>query len=151
MFEHLSIRAQKALDHAKALAYEFNQDYVGTEHVLLGIMKEGRGMGATVLKDHGITYERLEAAIRKLVQAHMEDTWVFGRLPGTPHLMNVVARAIEEAQALKHNYVGTEHLLLGLMDERGSVACTVLSDMGLRHDTIRERIHQRARERKEQR
>ncbi len=104
------------------------------------IDQEGTGLGAEILRKHGASQDKLKAEIAKLIQASLEDTWVFGRLPGTPHFRNVVALAIEEAQNLKSKEVGTEHLLLGLLGEKGCVAHKALKALGLNAKLVRETL-----------
>src|SRR5512140_1641165 len=84
MLEHLSRRVDQVIKLANAIAREYEQEYVGTEHVLLAISREGTGMGARILRDKAITEEKIAAEISKLIKASLEDTWVFGRLPGSP-------------------------------------------------------------------
>ena len=88
--ERLSPRVDKVVKLANSIARDYEQDYVGTEHVLLAIIEEGTGLGAKIMAEHGASKERVKAEIDKLVQASLEDTWVFGRLPGSPHFKNVV-------------------------------------------------------------
>lgn len=140
MYEHLSARAERVLKLANIVAREYEQEYVGTEHILLGIAKEGTGIGARVLRERGASEERIRAEIDKLVKASMEDTWVFGRLPGTPHFRNVIARAIEEARRLGTDEVCTEHLLLALLREQGCVACNALQTLGFSIHSVREDV-----------
>ncbi len=140
MYEQLSKRMDRVFKLANQIAREYELEYVGTEHLLLAVSKEGTGLGADILGQSGVTYEKLKAAIDKLIQASLEDTWVFGRLPGTPHFRNVVAMAIEEARNLKSKEVCTEHLLLGLLGERGCVAQKALKNFGLTAKQVREEI-----------
>lgn len=140
MYEHLSRRVDQVIKLANHIAREYEQEYVGTEHVLLAIAREGTGMGARILRDRGITEEKIEAEVRKLIKDSMEDTWVFGRLPGTPHFKNVIAHAIEAARELKSKEVCTEHLLLGLMAEKGSVGYAALKALGLNTRALREDV-----------
>lgn len=142
MYEHLSARTDKVIKLAHQIAREYDQEYVGTEHILLAIMAEGTGIGAQVLVKHGITDENLRAEIDSLIKKGAEETWVFGRLPGTPHFRNVVAAAIEQAQQLESKEVCTEHLLLGLLREKGSVAHRALINLGIRHQDARESVLQ---------
>lgn len=123
---------------ANAIAREYEQEYVGTEHILLAIAREGTGVGAQVLAHFGATEERIREEIEKLIKSSLEDTWVFGRLPGSPHFKNVIARAIEEARDLKSREVCTEHLLLGLLAEKGCVAYEALRALGLTAKGVRE-------------
>lgn len=125
---------------ADQVAREYDQEYVGTEHVLLAIQREGTGLGAAVLTKHGITAEQLRYEVDQLVKKQMEETWVFGRLPGTPHFKNVMATAIEQCQQLEAKEVCTEHLLLALLKERGSVAFKALKNLGVTYDDVRREI-----------
>ncbi len=140
MYEHLSRRVDHVIKLANSIAREYEQDYVGTEHVLLAIAQEGTGLGARILQERGVTEGRIRSEVGKLVKASLEDTWVFGRLPGTPHFKNVVAAAIEEARELKSREVCTEHLLLGLLAEKGSVAHAAMKNLGLTAKSLREDV-----------
>lgn len=140
MYEKLSKRVEKIIKLASNIAREYEQDYVGTEHVLLAIEREGTGLGAQVLRAHGLNGHRLKSEVESLVKKSMEDTWVFGRLPGTPHFRNVVATAIEQAQQLESKEVCSEHLLLALLREKGSVACTALHNLRINYAAVREDI-----------
>jgi len=142
MYEHLSPRVEKVIKLANRIAREYGQEYVGTEHVLLAIVEEGTGKGVQILANHKLDSEKVKAEIDRLIEKSLEDTWVFGRLPGTPHFRNVVARAIDEARALGSREVCTEHLLLGLLREKGSVAYNALTSLGLELDRVREEIAQ---------
>ncbi|MCK4659861.1 MAG: hypothetical protein KAV82_10110 [Phycisphaerae bacterium] len=115
-------------------------DYVGTEHVLLAIEREGTGVGARVLHESDITAASLKQEVDKLVQKSMEETWVFGRLPGTPNFRNVMASAIEQARQLGSKQVCTEHLLLALIREKGSTASTALRNLRLSYTAAREQV-----------
>jgi len=142
MLPKSSPRVAKVIKLANEVAREYEQEYVGTEHVLLAIQREGTGVGAKVLAKRGISEQRLRAEIDKLVKRRLEETWVFGRLPGTPHFKNVVAVAIEECQLLGAKEVSTEHLLLGLLKERGSVAHKALKSLGLSFDDARATVQE---------
>ncbi len=122
---------------ANQIAHEYDQEYVGTEHVLLAIQQEGTGIGATILEKRGITVGALRDEVDKLVKKSLEETWVFGRLPGTPHFKNVMAVAIKQCQQLEAKEVCTEHLLLALLKERGSVAGKALANLGLKADDVK--------------
>lgn len=116
---------------AQEIAYEFGLDYVGTEHILLGILRHNQGVGAQVLAALGVDERKARKKVEELMQRAKEDTWVFGRLPGSPHYRNVVALAIDEATQLEAKEIGSEHLLLGLLREEGSTAQTVLAELGV--------------------
>lgn len=113
------------------IAREFELEYVGTEHVLLAILRHNRGIGAKVLQQKGISEDKARLEVERIIEKDMEDTWVFGRLPGSPHYRNVVALAIDEATQLESKQIGTEHLLLALLREDSSTARRVLSRFGL--------------------
>src|SRR5262249_26029426 len=130
VYEHLSKNVERVIKVANEVAREYEQDYVGTEHVLLAIAREGTGLGGKVLMALKIDEFKLKKAIDQLIKKSMEDTWVFGRLPGTPHFRNVMAKAIEEAQKFKSREVCTEHVLLALATEKGSVGEAALVELG---------------------
>ncbi|MCH7919467.1 MAG: hypothetical protein IIC50_15960 [Planctomycetes bacterium] len=142
MLPKSSQRVAVVIKLANEVAREYDRDYVGTEHVLLAILREGTGVGAAILTRHGITENRLRDEIDKLIKKQMEETWVFGRLPGTPHFRNVIAAAIEQAQQLESKEVCTEHWLLGLLREKGSVAHRALLNLGIKHQDARESVLQ---------
>lgn len=116
---------------AQEIAYEYGLDYVGTEHVLLAILRCNQGVGARVLARLGVDEARARRKLEEQMQRAKEDTWVFGRLPGSPHYRNVVALAIDEATQLEAREIGSEHLLLGLLREEGSTAQAILNDLGV--------------------
>ena len=140
MLPKSSRRVAEVIKLANLLAREYEQEYVGTEHVLMAIQREGTGIGAKVLAKRGITENKLRRQIDKLVKNQLEETWVFGRLPGTPHFKNVVATAIDQCQKLGAKEVCTEHLLLALVKEQGSVSQKALTALGLSFDTMRDDV-----------
>ena len=125
---------------AQQIAYEYELDYVGTEHILLAILRSGEGLGAEVLNHYGISEESAREAVDDMLKRDMEDTWVFGRLPGSPHYRNVLAFAIDEATQLGAQSIGSEHLLLALLREEGSTAQRVLSKLGITIKKCREQV-----------
>jgi ATP-dependent Clp protease ATP-binding subunit ClpC len=131
MLPKSSPRVAEIIKIANVIAREYEREYVGTEHVLLAIEQEGKGVGAGVLKKQNVTAKKLRAEIDKLIKKQLEETWVFGRLPGTPHFKNVVANAIKECQDLGAPAVCTEHLLLALLKEKGCVAYEALKAAGV--------------------
>jgi len=137
MLPKSSPRVAEVIKLANQIAREFEREYVGTEHVLLAILREGTGVGAAVLTKRGVTEGKLRQEIDKLIKKQMEETWVFGRLPGTPHFKNVVAIAIQQCQELEAKEVCTEHLLLALLIEKGSVAHKALKNLGLTPAQVR--------------
>lgn len=143
MFEKLTPRMERVLKMSQQVARDYEQDYVGTEHLLLAIIQESTGVGSAILSENNITLPKAKAAVDKLIKKSLEDTWVFGRLPGTPHFRNVMAVAIEEARQLESKVVCTEHLLLALAKEDGSVAQAALHELGVKSGTIRAAITRR--------
>lgn len=134
MLPKSSQRVAEVIKIANRIAHEYERDYVGTEHVLLAIQREGSGVGAGLLGKRHIGVDLLREEIDKLIKSQLEETWVFGRLPGTPHFKNVIAQAIKQCQKLEMDKVCTEHLLLALLTERGSVAYKALKNLGLTYD-----------------
>ncbi len=137
MYETLSKRVEKVVQEAHNIAREYEEEYVGTEHVLLAISREGTGVGAKVLVKHGAEYEKIKEQVDQLIQHSLEETWVFGRLPGTPHFKNVIEGAIEAARQLESKEVCTEHLLLALLKEKGSVAYNALKNLNIKIEDVR--------------
>ena len=121
-------RARQALALASKEAERFNHNYVGTEHLLLGLLKLGEGVAVIVLQKMGLDLEMVRMEVEKLVGPQPE-TKMIGNIPCTPRVEKVLALAGKEAQALHHSYVGTEHLLLGLLREGEGVAARVLKSL----------------------
>src|SRR3974390_410000 len=139
MFERFTDRARKVMALANQEAQRFNHEYIGTEHILLGLVKEGSGVGATGLKNLDIDLRKVRLEVEKLVKSG-PDMVTMGKLPQTPRAKKVIEYAIEEARNLNHNYVGTEHLLLGLLREQEGVAAQVLMNLGLKLEEVREEV-----------
>src|SRR6058998_75209 len=139
MFERFTDRARKVMALANQEAQRFNHEYIGTEHILLGLVKEGSGVGANVLRNLDVDLRKVRLEVEKLVKAGPEMV-TMGKLPQTPRAKKVIEYAIEEARNLNHNYVGTEHLLLGLLREHDGVAAQVLMNLGLKLEEVREEV-----------
>jgi len=139
MFERFTDRARKVMALANQEAQRFNHEYIGTEHILLGLVKEGSGVGANVLKNLDVDLRKVRLEVEKLVKSG-PDMVTMGKLPQTPRAKKVIEYAIEEARNLNHNYVGTEHLLLGLLREHEGVAAQVLMNLGLKLEEVREEV-----------
>jgi len=139
MFERFTDRARKVMALANQEAQRFNHEYIGTEHILLGLVKEGSGVGANVLKTLDVDLRKVRLEVEKLVKSG-PDMISMGKLPQTPRAKKVIEYAIEEARNLNHNYVGTEHLLLGLIREHDGVAAQVLRNLGLKLEEVREEV-----------
>jgi ATP-dependent Clp protease ATP-binding subunit ClpC len=135
MFEKLTDRARTVMGLANAAAQQLGDEYIGTEHILLGLLREGGGVAANILKHmgEGVSETRILASIRPvLVDGKLVDprpAMASTRLPNAPRAKHVVESAMEEARQLGHNYVGTEHLLLGLLRQKESVAATLLLEV----------------------
>jgi len=130
MFNRFTERARKVILYAKEEAKRFNHDYIGTEHLLLGLIREGEGVAAAVLQKLGLDLETIRIEVEKLVQPGPQ-TQVLGDIPFTPRSKKALELSAEEARALGHNYIGTEHLLLGLVKEGEGMAYRVLLNLGL--------------------
>ncbi|HOL89453.1 MAG TPA: ATP-dependent Clp protease ATP-binding subunit [Anaerohalosphaeraceae bacterium] len=139
MFERFTDRARKVMALANQEAQRFNHEYIGTEHILLGLVKEGSGVAANVLKNMDVDLKKLRLGIEKLVKSG-PDMVTMGKLPQTPRAKKVIEYAIEEARALNHNYVGTEHILLGLLRETEGIAAQVLMNLGLKLEDVRQEV-----------
>jgi ATP-dependent Clp protease ATP-binding subunit ClpC len=139
MFERFTDRARKVMALANQEAQRFNHDVIGTEHILLGLVKEGSGVGATVLKNFDVDIKKLRLEVEKHVKSG-PDMVTMGKLPQSPRAKKVIEYAIEEARALNHNYVGTEHILLGLLRESEGIAAQVLLSLGLKLEDVRQEI-----------
>jgi ATP-dependent Clp protease ATP-binding subunit ClpC len=120
-------------------AQRFNHEYIGTEHILLGLIKEGSGVAANVLKNLDVDLRKIRLEVEKLVQSG-PDMVTMGKLPQTPRAKKVIEYSMEEARNLSHNYVGTEHILLGLLREQEGVAAQVLMNLGLKLEEVREEV-----------
>ncbi|MDR3233926.1 MAG: ATP-dependent Clp protease ATP-binding subunit [Planctomycetaceae bacterium] len=138
-YERFTDRARKVMQLANQEAQRFNHEYVGTEHLLLGLIKEGSGVAANVLKNLDIDLRKIRHEVEKVVKSG-PDTITMGRLPQTPRAKKVLEYSMEEARNLNHNYVGTEHLLLGLLREQDGVAAQVLMNLGLKLDDVRREV-----------
>jgi len=138
MFERFTDRARKVMATANAEVRRFGHEYIGTEHIFLGLIKEGSGRGVAILKDKGVDIEKMLGEIEQLAAlkggaregAQVEP----GRTPGA---VNVVKYAIEEARLLGHEYIGTEHVLLGLLREGEGIAAQVLANLGVEIEDVR--------------
>jgi ATP-dependent Clp protease ATP-binding subunit ClpC len=139
-FEKFSERARRVLTLAQEEAQNFNHSYIGTEHILLGLLREDEGVGAKVLANLGVSLSKARSAVEFIIGRGEKPTT--GEIGLTPRAKRVIELAIDEARHLGHNYIGTEHLLLGLLREGGGVASDVLDSFGItlehtRSETLR--------------
>jgi ATP-dependent Clp protease ATP-binding subunit ClpC len=139
MFDRFTDRAKKVMSYARQEAQKFNHEYIGTEHVLLGLVQEGSGVAANVLKHMSVDLEKIRHEVEKIVKTG-PTTVTMGQLPFTPRAKKVLELSMEEASQLGHNYIGTEHLLLGLIRESEGIAAQVLMNLGIKLDEVREEV-----------
>ena len=137
MNDKFTERVRKVIYLARDEANRLQHDYIGTEHLLLGIVREGEGIAAKVLQKLDLDLEQIQQAIENLVKP-TGGTLTLGEIPLTPRAKRVLELSVEEARLLGHNYVGTEHLLLGLIREGEGVAARVLLELGIDRKRVRE-------------
>ena len=134
-FEKFSERARRSLTYAQEEAQRFNHNYIGTEHILLGLVRESEGVAARVLTNLGVNLNKVRAAVEFIIGRGEKTT--SGEVGLTPRAKKVIELAVDEARRLNHNYVGTEHLLLGLLREGEGVAGGVLESLGVNLERAR--------------
>lgn len=139
MFDKFTDRARKVIALARQEAERLNNDYIGTEHVLMGLIKEGSGVAANILENMNIDPEKVLVEIEKVVQPG-SNMVTMGQLPFTPRTKKMLEYSLEEMRNLGHNYIGTEHLLLGLIRENDSEAAQVMIAMGIELETVRKEV-----------
>ena len=132
-------RARKVLQLAQEEAQRFNHNYIGTEHLLLGLVREGEGVAAKVLANLGVDLNKVRSAVEFII-GRGERT-VTGDIGLTPRAKKVIELSVEEARRLNHNYIGTEHLLLGLVREGEGIAAGVLESLGVSLDKVRQQVN----------
>jgi len=140
MFDRFTERAQTVMALSRKHSLQLNHDYIDTEHILLGILEEGNGVAVYVLKSMKTDLDgiRKDLSVRKNSRANCKE--VQEHIPFTPSTKRVLGFAITEAKALRWNYLGTEHLLLGLFREQDGLAAQVLTRAGLKLDAVRNAI-----------
>ena len=138
-YERFTDRSRKVMMLANQEAQRLNHPYIGAEHILLGLIKEGSGVAAMTLKNLDIDLGKIRLIIEKLVECG-PDMVTMGKLPQTPRAQKVLENAVEESKNLKHNYVGTEHILLGLIREEEGCAADALRACGVKMEDVREEI-----------
>ncbi|MDO8637100.1 MAG: ATP-dependent Clp protease ATP-binding subunit [Dehalococcoidia bacterium] len=134
-FEKFSERARKVLTLAQEEAQRFNHNYIGTEHILLGLVREGEGVAAKVLGNLGVELPKVRAAVEFIIGRGEKPS--SSEIGLTPRAKRVIELAVDEARRFNHNYIGTEHLLLGLLREGEGVAAGVLESLGVSLDRVR--------------
>jgi ATP-dependent Clp protease ATP-binding subunit ClpC len=134
-FDKFTERARKVLSLAQEEAQRFNHNYIGTEHLLLGLVREGDGVAAQVLKNLGVELTKVRSAVEFIIGRG--DRIVLGEIGLTPRAKKVIELAVDEARRLNHHYIGTEHLLLGLVREGEGIAAGVLESLGVNLEKVR--------------
>ena len=140
MFERFTDRARQVVLLAQEEARMLNHGYIGTEHILLGLIREGHGVAATALESLGISLEAVRQQVEEIIGRgqHVSSN----QIPFAPPAKEVLELSLREALQLGHNYIGTEHILLGLIREGDGVAAQVLVKLGADHDRIRQQVIQ---------
>src|SRR3954464_7566849 len=134
-FDKFTERARRVLTLAQEEAQRFNHNYIGTEHLLLGLVREGDGVAARVLSNLGVELNRVRSAVEFIIGRG--DHMIVGEIGLTPRSKKVIELAVDEARRLGHHYIGTEHLLLGLVREGEGIASAVLEKLGVRLEKVR--------------
>src|ERR1700689_5272159 len=138
MFERFTDRARRVVVLAQEEARLLNHNYIGTEHILLGLIHEGEGVAAKALESLGISLEAVRAQVEEIIGQGQQLP--SGHIPFTPRAKKVMELSLREALQLGHDYIGTEHILLALIREGDGVAAHVLSDLGADLDGAREQV-----------
>jgi ATP-dependent Clp protease ATP-binding subunit ClpC len=141
VFEKFTDRARRAVVWAQEEARTLKHDYIGTEHILLGLVHEGQGVAAKALESLGISLETVRERVEDAVPPG-QYTRPSGHIPFTPSAKKVLELSLSEAKVLGHSYIGTEHILLGLLRQGDGVAAQVLVALGADLDGVRERVVQ---------
>lgn len=139
MFKRFTERARRVIILAREEAERYHHEYLGTEHILLGILKDGGGIAITVLQKLGLDINQIKQEVEQNLPRSL-NTLIVGEIPFTPKAKKVLEYAVEEARLMGHNYIGTEHLLLGLLKEKDGVAFKVLNSLGVRLVETRDKI-----------
>ena len=134
-FDKFTIRARKVLTLSQEEAQHFQHNYIGTEHLLLGLVREGEGVAAKVLTNLGVQLSDVRKAIEFIIGRG--ERIITGEIGLTPRAKKVIELAVDEARMLNHHYIGTEHILLGLVREGGGIAAGVLESMGVKLEQVR--------------
>src|SRR5919107_4006267 len=137
-FDKFTERARKVLQLAQEEAQRFNHNYIGTERLLLGLVREGEGVAAKVLANLGVDLNKVRSAVEFIIGRG--DRTVTGDIGLTPRAKKVIELSVDEARRLNHHYIGTEHLLLGLVREGEGIAAGVLESLGVSLDKVRSQV-----------
>jgi ATP-dependent Clp protease ATP-binding subunit ClpC len=140
MFERFTDRARRVLVYAQEEARDFGHAFIGTEHILLGLIREGDGVAAQALDALEITYDVVRAKVAELTELATNSS--SGSPPFTPRAKKVMEMSLREALHLHHSYIGTEHLLLGIVRQGDGVAFRILNDLGVAMSDIQTQVNQ---------
>jgi len=140
MFERFTDRARRVVVCAQEEARALDHDYIGTEHILLGLVREGGGVAVKALESLGISLETVRQRVEEIIGRGQHTP--SGHIPFTPRAKKVMELSLRESRQLGHNYIGTEHILLGLISEGDGVAAQVLTSLGAEHDRVKEQATQ---------
>ncbi|MCW2699708.1 MAG: ATP-dependent Clp protease ATP-binding subunit, partial [Blastococcus sp.] len=140
MFERFTDRARRVVVLAQEEARMLNHNYIGTEHILLGLIHEGEGVAAKALESLGISLEGVRQQVEEIIGQGQQAP--SGHIPFTPRAKKVLELSLREALQLGHNYIGTEHILLGLIHEGEGVAAKALESLGISLDAVREQVQE---------
>jgi ATP-dependent Clp protease ATP-binding subunit ClpC len=141
VFEKFTDRARRVVVRAQEEARALNHDFIGTEHILLGLVGEGQGLAAKALESLGVSMEAVRQRVEDIVPPGQVEVRT-GHIPFTPRAKKVLELSLSESKLLGHRYIGTEHILLGLLREGEGVAAQVLTALGADLDGTRERVVQ---------
>ena len=139
MFERFTDRARRVVDLARHEARTLGHDHIGTEHILLGLIEEGRGVGTTALTSMGINLDEMRQAVQDSIGRGAQPPRESEHIPFSPQAKKALELSLREANQLGHNYIGTEHILLGVIREGGGAA-QLLAGAGVDHDRARRQV-----------
>jgi ATP-dependent Clp protease ATP-binding subunit ClpC len=140
MFERFTDRARRVVVCAQEEARALDHNYIGTEHILLGLVRESGGVAVKALESLGISLETVRQRVEEIIGRGQHTP--SGHIPFTPRAKKVMELSLRESRQLGHNYIGTEHILLGLISEGEGVAAQVLASLGAEHDRVKEQATQ---------
>jgi len=141
MFERFTEEARNVMARARQQAQRFGHNSIRTEHIFLGLLKEDSCTGAKMLRDRGVDTKKMRRELKQALKPKGEsDPDAENKLPPTPLSVHVVQYALEEARSLKHDHIGTEHLLLGLLRETDGIAAQALANLGVKLEDMRESL-----------
>ena len=137
MFKRFTERARRVIILAREEAELYRHEYLGTEHILQGVIKDGGGIAVAIIHKTGTDLTQLKKELEKNLP-RSSSSLIIGDIPFTSRAKKILEFAVEEARSLNHNYIGTEHLLLGLLKEKEGVACRILNGFGVYFDDVKE-------------